>query len=310
MSVSLIATVFNEEKSIKYFLDTILSMTKIPDEIVIVDAGSKDDTIKIINEYSSKCSFIKLIVKEKCNIAEGRNIAIENATNDIIAVTDAGCKIDEKWLENITAPFSKYKDIDVVSGWYEYISMNKFQDISGELIFMKLDEIDESEFLPSSRSIAFTKSIWEKANGYPEYLTFAGEDTLFDKKLKKIGAKFYFEKDAIVYWYPREDMRSFIKQSYLYAVGDGEAGNSDKYYFKIMLIYALIMADFIILKFSLISWIINAILIFIRSKRIFKLRKKYIINFLGLYLVMDMAKIYGFIKGILRRTEMNKNKYF
>ena len=46
-----------------------------------------------------------------------------------------------------------------------------------------MDDIDPQTFLPSSRSIAFTKEAWAAVGGYPEWLDYC-EDLLFDLALR------------------------------------------------------------------------------------------------------------------------------
>ena len=79
MKVSLICTLKNEEFSAKVLLDSLLSQSRLPHEIIIVDGGSIDRTVEIINSYIQKGAPIKLIIKGGANIAQGRNIAIKNA---------------------------------------------------------------------------------------------------------------------------------------------------------------------------------------------------------------------------------------
>lgn len=219
MRASLICTVYNEEKTIKDFLESIKQQTRIIDEIIIVDGGSTDETVRIIEDYMSEIP-IKLMVKE-CNIAEGRNIAIKMTKYEIIAVTDAGVTLDPKWFEEITKPF-KNPQIDVVSGYYIPIIKNRFGKCAARFIYRKPDQITD-DFLPSSRSLAFKKNIWSAVGGYPEGLRLA-EDTYYDISMKEIGARFEFAPQAVVCWNQGSNLKDFINKRYSYAFWDGIAG--------------------------------------------------------------------------------------
>ena len=116
MKVSLITTVLNEENSIEKFLKSVIQQTKKPNEFIIVDGGSTDNTYEIIKKYAKKYNWIKVFRVNGASVGMGRNIAIQKARNKIIACTDAGCILDRKWLEKITKPFQKNKGIDVVVG--------------------------------------------------------------------------------------------------------------------------------------------------------------------------------------------------
>jgi hypothetical protein len=84
------------------------------------------------------------------------------------------------------------------------------------------NDIDPNTFLPSSRSIAFTKASWQAAGGYPEWLDFC-EDLIFDLRLKDAVGAFAFAPQAIAHFRPRSSLRAFFKQYYQYARGDGKA---------------------------------------------------------------------------------------
>ncbi len=86
----------------------------------------------------------------------------------------------------------------------------------------RVEEIDPSAFLPSSRSIAFVREAWESAGGYPEWLDYC-EDLLFDMRMKELGFTFAFVPGAVVTWSARPSIASFMKQYFRYARGDGKA---------------------------------------------------------------------------------------
>ncbi len=77
--------------------------------------------------------------------------------------------------------------------------------------------------MPSSRSVAFRKDIWEKAGGYPEWLAI-GEDMYFNFRVLDTGARRAFAPGAMVRWRLRPDLPSTLRQYFRYARGDGRAG--------------------------------------------------------------------------------------
>lgn len=213
----------NERKAIEQLIGGLLSQSRKPDEIIIVDGGSKDGTIEIVKHYAETNNLIRLIVEEKVNIARGRNIGIKNAVHSLIAVIDAGCRPDKNWLEELILPFEKESAVDAVAGVIKMEYDNNFEFYSGKLMAGGLKEPDEDNFLILGRSAAFRKTVWEKAGGYPEWL-YTAEDTLFNMKLKSIDANLRLAKDSVVYWRPRRTLWKMAKMFYLYGRGNGRIG--------------------------------------------------------------------------------------
>lgn len=220
---SLIMTVYNEGDSIRGFLDTLSDQTVLPREIVIVDGGSSDGTVDAIRRWTAPAG-VDLVV-EVCpgaNISTGRNRAIRAASHDLILVTDAGTTLSPRWVEAISAPFAASSPPDVVSGFFSPRGESFVQRVIAFTITPLLDEIDPASFLPSSRSVAFRKSAWADAGGYPEWLDYC-EDLVFDLAMKSNGVHMSFAPDAEVTWSARPDLRAFMVQYYRYARGDGKA---------------------------------------------------------------------------------------
>lgn len=218
--VTLITTVRNEAESITIFLNSITAQTRMPDEVIIVDAYSKDKTVELITHHMPKIKNLK-VVKKRGNRSTGRNEAIRVASYETIAVTDAGCILDKHWLERLTKPFEK-DTADVVAGFYKPKTNGPFEESLAAYTCTMQDKLDVETFLPSSRSVAFKKSAWEKVGGYPENLDTC-EDLVFDKKLKSEGLVFVTVSNAIVYWPQRKNILQAAKQFFIYAKGDGKA---------------------------------------------------------------------------------------
>jgi glycosyltransferase involved in cell wall biosynthesis len=222
MPISLIMTVRNEAASLPGLLDSILLGTLLPDEIVIVDGGSTDGTQQVAHSYSNSLP-VRLIEMPGATISEGRNAAIAAAKHDLIAVTDAGVRLDPRWLELLTAPLlSSSSNVDVVSGWFAADPQTPFERAMGATVLPAPEDINPATFLPSSRSVAFRKAAWREVGGYPEWLDYS-EDLVFDIALRDASKHFTFALGAVAHFRPRADMRAFFRQYYRYARGDGKA---------------------------------------------------------------------------------------
>ncbi|HEY64710.1 MAG TPA: glycosyltransferase [Caldilineae bacterium] len=219
--VSVIATVLNEGDSIRRLMDSLVAQTRPPDEVVIVDGGSQDDTVPIIQEYADRLP-LRVLVAPGANISQGRNRAIAAASGDIIASTDAGVRLHPRWLEFLVAPFVQHPSVQVVSGFFLPDPQSTFEIAMGATVLPALEDIRADRFLPSSRSVAFTRRAWEAVGGYPEWLDYC-EDLIFDFRLRDQFGPFAWAPNAIAYFRPRSSLRAFFIQYYRYARGDGKA---------------------------------------------------------------------------------------
>ncbi len=245
MKVSLVFTVLNESASLPALLDSIAAQTRLPDEVVACDGGSNDETVGLLR---AEARFpVRVIVAPGANISQGRNQAIAAAQHDLVACTDAGVRLDPRWLENLVRPID-HSESSIVNP-QSSIPQSKIQNPKSKIqsppwvagfflpdprpgvafdvamsatVLPLLDDIRPERFLPSSRSVAFRKSAWQSAGGYPEWLDYC-EDLIFDLKLRDAFGPPAFAPDAVAWFRPRTSLVSFIRQYYRYARGDGKA---------------------------------------------------------------------------------------
>ena len=234
LGVSVITTVFNEGASIDAFLDSLASQTRPADEIVIVDAGSTDGTLERLRAAAASDPRLRVIV-EPGNRSHGRNTAIENATHEIVACTDGGGTADSEWLEHLVGPFSA--GADWVAGFYRVEAPTALDRCVGLTIVYVVEEVDPNFFMPSGRSMAFTKSAWRQAGGFPEDAEF-GEDTLFDEMMLDAGFHPVFAPEAIVAWHPPSGLEGLARTTFRWGRGDGAAHLRGAYYKRTLAAYA------------------------------------------------------------------------
>ncbi|HZY43713.1 MAG TPA: glycosyltransferase family 2 protein, partial [Anaerolineae bacterium] len=208
-----------------------------------------------------------------------------------------------------------------VSGFFLPDAYTPFEIAMGATVLPQLDEIDPQKFLPSSRSIAFTKEAWRSVNGYPEWLDYC-EDLVFDFALLKKYKSFAFAPEAVAYFHPRSSLRSYIQQYYQYARGDGKA---DLWLKRHLIRYATYLIGVPLIAWlslqvsPLLGWLylIGAIVYLMRpyqrlSSRLSELRSidrfKAIAWIPMIRVVGDIAKMIGYPVGVLWRLSNSRNQ--
>ena len=219
--VAVIVTVRNEEHTITALLESLIAQTCPPDEVVVVDGGSEDKTVQVLRAYQHRLP-LKIRVCPGVNISQGRNIAIRETTAPIIASTDAGVRLSPHWLEHLTAAWRRGENPPAVAGFFSPDPRTPFELALAATTLPLPEEIDPARFLPSSRSVAFTRTTWEAVGGYPEWLRYS-EDVVFDLRVRGRVGDFAWAPEAVVFFRPRSSVGAFFRQYRNYAFGDGQA---------------------------------------------------------------------------------------
>lgn len=219
--ISLVATVKNECESLDIWLAGLEAQTRPPEEAIIVDGGSTDGTWERLQEWQPRFE-VRTLRIDGANISKGRNAAIEVARHEIIAVTDAGTVATSNWLQQLVGPFET-TDADVVGGFFEPVLDGVWSRSLAATTLPDPCEIRSESFQPSSRSLAFRRSWWEAGVRYPEWLDYC-EDLVWDLAMRRAGARFVACTEARVAFAVRPNLKSFLRQYFLYARGDGKAG--------------------------------------------------------------------------------------
>lgn len=227
LNYSFIMPVLNEEANIHEILDSIKNQSLKPDEVIIVDGGSKDNTVKLINEFAKKNPDLNIQLhtnKVKRNIGAQRNFAIKHAKNECLMNIDAGTTLSKNYAATMMGSMMEY-DADFVGGvhspkvryWYSNSFSRKVQFVS------KIE--------PPGNAMLYKKSIATKIGYFPEYTSYAGEDTFFSYKYKKASKMMVLNRHASIIWAHPTNIYQAIRKKYLYAKGNFEIGMWPYYYY-------------------------------------------------------------------------------
>lgn len=108
---SFIVPVYNTEKYLKKCLDSLVNQTYKDFEIIIVNDGSTDNSINIINEYSKKYKNIKVINQKNGGLSHARNEGVKNANGKYILFVDSDDYVETELLNEVD---KKIDDVDLL----------------------------------------------------------------------------------------------------------------------------------------------------------------------------------------------------
>ena len=117
ITISILIPNFNHGHYLSLQLDSMINQNRKPDEIIIIDDASTDNSVRIIQEYAAKHKFIKLFQnKENKGVEYNINKLISHAKGDYIFLSAADDIILPEFLEEVEKAAFTYPDVGVISG--------------------------------------------------------------------------------------------------------------------------------------------------------------------------------------------------
>ena len=121
MKVSVIVPVYNSSTYIDKCMTSLVNQTLDDIEIIVIDDGSNDDTLKKLEKYKRK---IKLIKQKNSGVASARNKGLMNATGEYIAFVDSDDWIEQDMFQ-VMYNKAMEKNYDAVECDFKYVDDNK-----------------------------------------------------------------------------------------------------------------------------------------------------------------------------------------
>jgi glycosyltransferase involved in cell wall biosynthesis len=221
--ISIICPIFNEEKYLPSLIEFFLISEPKERELYLIDGGSTDKTIEIIEKYIKKYENIKLIKNPDKYVSFGLNKAIPLCRGDIIVRLDAHTEYSDDYLTSIIQTFEE-TGADIVGGPMRVVGKTKFQKAVAHAT-TNLFGIGDSKFhgennegyVDSVYLGAWKKDIFNDTGLFDEKM-IRNQDDEFHYRAKSLGKKIYLNPKIKSYYYPRENIRSLFKQYYQYGL--------------------------------------------------------------------------------------------
>lgn len=260
--VSVIICAKNEAKNLKIFLPLILEQNYPNFEIVLINDGSNDKTLKVMkafkaNHYNIKIVDVKTIEAFWGNKKYALTLGIKVATHNFLLFTDADCKpVSNQWISEMSRHFTNSKSIVLGYGAYKKIKgsfLNKlirFETLMTAVQYFSYALIGQP-YMAVGRNLAYKKELFFEASGYMNHMKVkSGDDDLFVNQIANSkNTAICFSKESFTESIPKKNLKDWIYQK------QRHVSTAKHYKFKHKVLLTLFYLS------QLLFWILAALLI-------------------------------------------------
>ncbi|MDT2740336.1 glycosyltransferase family 2 protein [Enterococcus canintestini] len=120
--ISFVIPMYNSEKTISKVLDSIFLQSYLPEyEIIIVDDGSVDNSVKVVEKVSETHPEIKLIKQKNCKQAVARNNGLKNVLGEFVCFIDSDDLLKKNYLYDLLSPLNTDNRLSLSIGGIEKV---------------------------------------------------------------------------------------------------------------------------------------------------------------------------------------------
>ena len=219
-NASIIIPCYNSAKYLDKLLSALRKQTVKPNEIIIVDDGSTDNTKEVIGGFSGMN--IKYFWKKNAGPAKARNFGAKKSKGELLLFVDSDCVPENDWLEEMIKPFSD-KKVGGVQGRYKTLQKEiiaRFVQIEIEERYELMQKAMKEKTLDwiGSYSAAYRAKAYNALGGFDESFPMAsGEDPELSYRLQKSGYRIVFNENAVVYHTHPNKLMKYLKTKFFRA---------------------------------------------------------------------------------------------
>ncbi len=225
--VSVVVAAYDEEKVIRKTVESVLANGYPNLEVIVVDDGSRDGTLRVLQEAFGDDPRVKIATQANSGKAAALNHAISLAANEILVALDADTIFRRGTIGKLVRHFADPK-VGAVSGNARVGNRKKwitrFQSI--EYIYgfnldrRAYDLLNAITVVPGAAG-AWRKSLVLKAGGFGS-ATLA-EDTDLTLAIRRLGFRIRYDEEAVAFTEAPEDTRSLARQRFRWSFGTLQA---------------------------------------------------------------------------------------
>jgi GT2 family glycosyltransferase len=196
-AVSIVVPTYNGERTILRTLSSIARQRHKPLELIVVDDGSRDSTVSLVEDFVKKTEFSGKfnLVRHDVNLGLSRSLndGVRAAHGDYVLILHQDCEfVGENWVEQAVS-FMSDERVAVVTGYYglsdvedESFVKRAFGVLRKQFHFRPQIKYEEATFSEGKCDL-YRKDLLTKIGGFPTGYRIAGEDLIVSYKLRSLG---------------------------------------------------------------------------------------------------------------------------
>jgi glycosyltransferase involved in cell wall biosynthesis len=315
-AVAVVVPVLDEAETLPALLADLAAQEPPLQELVVVDAGSTDGTLDLLRAKEEALAALRVVEAPGATPGRGRNEGVRAASAGVVVTLDAGSRVGKGFVAALAAPV--LEDDAVAVGVSEPDARTAFERAAGWFTLSAFKPPERSgpiagQHLPAGRNgVCFTRRAWESAGGYPRELPW-GEDKIFLRALRAAGHDVVVVPEAVVRWRPRRSLREVYSQYRNYGRGDALAGIDRQNELVTFGIYGAGVALAVLAALGsrtaaalLLAGVAGYLALFILAARRSLGWDRALAWIPALRLVVDVAKLHGFLEGTLLRSRFGR----
>jgi glycosyltransferase involved in cell wall biosynthesis len=314
--VAVVVPVLDEAETLPALLADLAAQEPPLTELVVVDAGSTDGTLDLLRAQAASFPALRVVESPGATPGRGRNEGVRAASAPVVVTVDAGSRVGPGFVAALSAPVVAAGGVAVgvsepdadgaferAAGWFT-LSAFKPQERAGPI---------GGEHLPAGRNgVCFTRAAWDGVGGYPPELPW-GEDKVFLRALRGAGNEVVVVPEAVVRWRPRHSLREVYRQYRNYGRGDALARLDRQNELVTFVIYDAGLVLAVVAVFGsrlamalLLAGLAGYLSLFVLAARRSLGWDRALAWIPVLRIVVDVAKMHGFIEGVLFRRRLRR----
>lgn len=225
MKISLVILTLDAGEEIGNLLKRLLDQTVVPNEILVVDSASTDNTVSIAKEYPG----VRVLSIERKDFNHGltRDMALREATGDIVCfMTQDAVPTNDKFVENLIAPILSDGEIAISSGrqlpkadarrFEQLVRAFNYTDVSYVRSKADVSKLGIKTYFATDVCAAYRRSQYLELGGFGK--TNMSEDMLMAAKAINAGYKVAYAANAEVYHSHNLTLKEQYRRNYAIGV--------------------------------------------------------------------------------------------